>query len=1750
MANGNNYYTKHLEDTPRTPYNIKDSDISQGKRKAGNTCQYWVKGMPAVCKYWEPGDPGNCTYERLNNKGQRIYPSGWNGSRCDFLGRRYECDRYEASGEDNLDQYICVAPNPFISGLTRDTDNGRTAVAMTPEGQDARGIDRYVWGYNPDSDFVGQCDGCGLGKGSDGYSLSCSSPQMGELPVICNYYRPWHMGFGAKEPKTTDINRAKVDKETGRIIGDERDEMQDRLPLSFKIYNIRAKVQKCAYWDADQGSEFVLDSAGLYLESGDLCINPDEAAEPYHTQSPNSPPADMLLTNVWAEAGCIICNGAREGCPGYTGKWIYCLDDKLEKGDKVSGQQILELRFWMLDWASQKEYDSVFKKPPNKDDPSTSSIRTYGRWVSISTDPYDSILIGKELNLCVPSQRYEFTTDHIQVDKLTYETPKGTHSPANGRVSFPSLVRDVEHLNVPPLNIIYPYSTKDPFDAELNPICGDQDSTPCIKRNFSIEGDEVTVVGSTVRNKDIYAFNANIVGYGEIRQLIEEYNSIELESYAQKREFKYQIKEFIDTLRREHSESLYTAESDSNGTFYIGPVKLNYQELNELIICLEVDGDWLFRKRSVWSQWHGGTLLQCDSSEDAFKHEYEQDTTYIDDGYQLFTPSAAAAGRLMPMEGVNIYDLSTEVLDLMNAGSAYIYSGVAGFYYNYNYCIKKTENVGVEVTRWKRVGNAGHLWIEIDDLNLNYVFDWGVTNARAYIENEDGSVEESIEMEKVFPTGSYTQDTVHPNACIIAPKGSEKVGFYSSDGWTVEIDYWYNSLSNDSNTSENTSIAYPDLDSETNRFADSVYNISLNKEEFTVSNIIKDSVSLIAMFSDEEGRLISTMASKLCVSVARTLCRDVEIYYNWFGDCTRYKLRPESGFLRIDQDGPFRLESVGSDSRGSNIPCGDHQLGAFSNTGPMWFPYDSCLRTDYYDVYTGANTCTMPHEDTPRYDYRFRGPDYNVPFASPHSTLWDCAEDWAVGHSELEPLSVRFTGYAKKRGYINAELYRAFGWTLPKFGNVLREYVERFISIDNASYLSMKTETPTPSYAWMPFVMDNDMFFLDFNCIDGNEINFVTQLNFWKANTDVSEKVDRSGPNIARYDFNSVFNIRRTILASYPDPILTLGSTYSFVAYYNFVNENYQWAWQEEWAEIERSSDDGAVAMYFVNLSRPDYIFDLYKEEHKFIADEGTYDLVFTPPTIDKSNGVLDEYPSIRLGAGEQRWFDILYPESEYEDHGLVDWKNESKTGTESIYKVTTVSGEWIHAYESEYPDYYNMIYDSEATDDPSQAEDDDRKIVVDYDAILEQTEEYVYNRGAVANIYKDRLKYMPYDEGVLSATISGGVNNKDFPGAYEFIADSGSLIFDFAPDTQCVSRVVVRGYRGNTTISGIKYHVNQPGISIYEKVGSTWSSVLATRTSLYLNLDEQGSEIGLSTWEEGVDIDVLPTRMITDRANALKISFSNLPRDEDVISIQSIEIYGAEYKSHTEKIKLWERKYNISKGKYGNFNPDGINRVLSYEQNRDNSGIYFNEYIANALGFGSDFSSYNKIRRLSGEEHKDDEESMVVYNYNTVVEAEAEQQVLYETALGQEGSDVVKYTTVTPPNMELFLDEVGAGNRFDGINITVESDKMQWGNKSEVGDYEVYDVWYPGGHRYEWDDELRQARCYIVAPFSDLMKYRFDHVHADFGEEAATGVVAWYGVRPYYMESKFLKNSLLGNDASQKLGDGSDAHVSPYVRR
>jgi len=201
-----------------------------------------------------------------------------------------------------------------LSNVTPDAATARydyrcVAAQSRFTGHDWTADDISCFNQDSNNEDLGNCDGAG---GTD----TC---------WVCSKYAPGGMAFGVFDPSTQGY----------------------RLPFIFDVYNLRAKISKCCYWEGYEGEEYEIDQVNGQIDTVEnKCLKGTAAAEWNDPTQPTDPAA------VPGTLYDVPCNGAKAECAYYTGiPWEYCVDDKMQTGDRILAQQIQELRYYSDDWA-------------------------------------------------------------------------------------------------------------------------------------------------------------------------------------------------------------------------------------------------------------------------------------------------------------------------------------------------------------------------------------------------------------------------------------------------------------------------------------------------------------------------------------------------------------------------------------------------------------------------------------------------------------------------------------------------------------------------------------------------------------------------------------------------------------------------------------------------------------------------------------------------------------------------------------------------------------------------------------------------------------------------------------------------------------------------------------------------------------------------------------------------------------------------------------------------------------------------------------------------------------------------------------------------------------------------------------------------------------------------------------------------------------------------------------------------------
>lgn len=1735
------------------------------------TCQYWQKGLPNLCSKWELDDTDGSCGGRCNagDSENVVLPSGYNNSKCDFIGRQYSCSSYDPI--EQADEWVCIAPCKDRSGVV-------VKDPVTEEWGPVSCAD--VYGYNH-----GMCDGAGTGLGpqlEDGSKLTA---------VVCNHYRPWQMGFGAASPDSRfEYRDGVIDREASIELKDE--DFATQLPYSFSVFNCRAKFQKCLYWDADYGSDFVTEAAGgialdFMSEGGktsrDFCTCQDVSAAPYCTPADSEDGVEsFIMGNVWAKSNSVICNGAKDECPMYTGKWLYNTDEKMANGHRITAEQLMELRFWRKAWISQKEFDDYFNAPPNKSDDNTAELFTFKKWVLSEfnddftiEDPY--VMVGNKVKMkCLPAPPWyrRFDTDvYINNKEIVYPRygdQEGTPEVGNHR--FPSLVRNLDIEYARYIEITYP---KPEYDSAMgkDPCVYSAEQGLCIKKSNAVKGDYISVVGATVRNKRVIVINTSFV---EPLSEFSEYSDVFMMSNKIRSKFQTKVRGYIDNLIKNDVSNIYIGTADSLGYFAVPSVKLKYHEINNIIVLVDF-GDMIdYRIKEVWSQWYGGEVYQT-----KFSNIYHADKV---GGYGLpkdtiFTGDTSAEFSLLPMSGNNPYGCETVSHELLPVYSKKI-DGVYAFELHYGYCIKETKHLEQLMELWGSVGNTNKVWVEIDDINLNYIYKWSISKAAMTEITESGNPK-IIEM-GILMRGGVEDQSISPNACVLAPLNGEMFVFNPLD-WELTIDYSYAWLSLDREVPEDGDdvVVFPGFSEDQKepggvKWVDPKYSVEGSGNHYVVDKVTSQTVALMGHFADETGRLISTMATKAMCSFVDIQCRNVEIKFGFSAKGEEYTLVPESG-ISVDIKADRKTGAVVTHS--SVPPCGDHKFSFVNGLGPVWFPYDSCETMNRYNLYIGSNWCTdmikgPGEEGTDWYrsehggyihrpDFRHQGPDIYKASTSPRGNwLRDCNPGWKFYYSKAG--ETKFSGYVNIVSKVNDLEYAIMGWQMPPFGNRGREIVDRWLTEEQIHHIDMSGDRPIDAHRWVPYIITDDTMYQSFNAFDSNSIygidpfKHTCQLNLLKSNaieeelelthTEIDEETGEEQEVESRFRWEEIFHMDKTANASYPPPIY-LENKVSFVSGWLFKQNDISWAWRVPWKDIQRSVEDKLTMLL---LDYPEYRLGLYKDEHRYVLDEGEHIIKYTAPEIE--DGMLIKYPSVAIDGGTPRYFDIMYDiDTTYApvggSHGdMCEWMDEGDgtvdSSAENIYNITKcgnsigeekVDGKVVHNVEWEHDE--NILFDGSEVSTYVEAAEQERSRLTEFDWTADydfQKHYGIYNRGLIAKIPQYRLKYLPYETEDLGEQLFECDDEQSTPNYgskknFWYNTSPILIIPELSEQGLCITEIKIDMETGTTSDANEQdVHMCKPGVQIT-------ATLLGGEQLVLCDTEAEYGEYDVTDITFVNTIDVTPFNMISKRIVSLSVKLICYP--DTYISMSAIEIKAAEYVDKTETINTYERKYVVSRMENpSDINLDGTSNVLLGKPNRQNSGIYVND-----SAYLGETSIADKIRSIHAHEYIDEDEKVSATMGNLRGIEKTLQRDIYRSAYDVEPNEFSNqsFMYVTRPILWDFVDNGSIRRVYGGLS-EIRTDKLKWENIMLVQQFRDYDFWSPGGHKFQWNmSNVHKSRCFIFGGLKEWYEAELVHYLHGGSELAVDPGYALYQGRLNYQYAQLVFWDTASSDYAFNMSTG-----------
>jgi len=1286
-----------------------------------NICQYWKEDEPSQCKHWTGTV---CGYkEDQVGIATSYYP------RCNNIGTAADCNHYKGEGFEAR----CILPDPYRHICNRKTGEKWLIVEITK--------------YDD-----GKCDGEGT-------------------EVRCSGYTPYHMAFGpVKSSRDESLDSGEQETRFSK-----EEDLGYRLPLNYEIYNARAKLSRCYWWDKDS-AEFEVDPiTGEIKPVTFKCVNSDDATNEF---------SDFK----WSDAlGMDVapCNGAKPECPGYTGVcWQYCIDEFMRQGDKVLAEQILELRYYLRreNWTSET-FKAAFNDP---------TIKAWAGTIHTQFDDY-----GRDINWIIDAiNTYisDFETFSIERD----EAPLIAGTLANDfRGDYPTLVGPLKNLPMSPI-------IRSKFDrvADKN-----------IFETTKLQHKNILIVG------DVFYYNSKAYGINLNDPVINTFLPPEIKNFdnmyeiranyfknpEKYEEFYYMLDCVLDWLVQYQPDSVGYSEVPEGENFFMINMPTFFDE-NEIVVFDKGSGTWEYSKITVIKILCNGVIGQTGFSAEGsggqimFLPDYQE---AIKNGlitfefFPFFTTGGASSVDYIYNDSVKKHLEANPTLPSL--GDAY----ELGYKL---FKVKALDEMDIELENFRMIGNTGHILVIIPDKEnlLHNVFKpWELDEDKEIILSVTGDSGEDHEIPMEIVGREENIDKLEINQLILRPKSILSVKQACDAKLNIGPFYTYEKRSfNETPDQSHEEIREQFLTDDDRPIYVTTAEITQEENKFSLTGLGYMPLVMSVVFKGVTGRRRGQTKTKMITWVRQPYCRDVEIYYTWYREYQKCKLLPE--FDCFGSPG-MRCEA-GHYGSVYVPPCGDHDLSPMSEKGPMWYPYEECDSFARYNI-TGNLTewdismmepfLTGEHGS---WDMRMFGPvDQNAYTCDAHASLWACGCDWSFCNTYAVTGSF-FQGWGRYRGGIKGEDMIncvALEGSPPQFGNVFRDFLRSYRSIDNVDYYYFADRTYQRRRKWVPVP---ESFSIADVTADGSGYGYLLYCsNDYYNDTGsfihpfgllavtasiegvmINENID-GGNEPDRYRYEDIFESHHSVAGlNYPYPKspyfkLVGGVSKPIISWHTYKDcpegdpgRSIQWAWQEIWKPIERYAfgiDDfpcvglqvetsltncieigpyklGLVNVpvpgseclstdfkgrhVFLDVQHPDYKYDAELGEHRLVCDEGPHIITFIPPSFEEVGGTIDVFFWIKLDGGMPRAFDV---------DGNWDPPGAEKINPESVelYKKCTV-----------FPWLTDVTLFAEGYDDPSEAAAEaDGRVLVLYDGIGEEFKMY-YQRGLDVSLLPGSFDQMP----------------------------------------------------------------------------------------------------------------------------------------------------------------------------------------------------------------------------------------------------------------------------------------------------------------------------------------------------------------------------------------------------------------------
>lgn len=1267
-------------------------------------CQYWVQ--EPYCVYWNV-EKALCDFYTLTGVSEEdARPSFF--PFCNFVGSATKCSFYEKK-EDEV-SYRCVRADPY-----RSIGNYETSTKWA----------FYTYNgttYSLDTSLI-------TGYADNGLDCNGSGSSGGEN-IECSAYAPYHIGFGKILPDSEPV------KEDSRF--------KFRLPLTYDVLNVRAKLSTCYWWEGNV-KDYILVSVDL-----------DKA--PYkvikNVYGPTISGIDVPLVRLpedttdtfYFSKGCrrndtseytiqtaknVPCNGAHDKCPYYTGEcWKYVKHDKVITGNFVSAEQILELRYYYhgAHW-DKSLYENLFEETCIASWLGDLTYVVYG----------DSI---KEATYKVAMTEIDFDAKDLTIKYDISKLEEGTEAAHDGNVddsegdarNFPSLVKEVKELLLSPVvlnefelfNGQPVFESNKPYNALVS-LFGTQHTyyydTLCV--NIS-KLEEIPVIIKTLKEyKDVnalYAHTFDIVGETQNWYAETKFESIQKDVTA-----------LVDYLRIYNKEVLTENLLPVQDKAFIFDVEAPYGANTFLILTRYSNKKlnlyyWGYTFIDIELLYVGGFLRQtkyvvdkgdADEGIASTLYDYRRvlNAGTVEITFDAFASASLGVKSRLGTDFFNDYKAD----DILEADKTYV------GYVKYNY----VNTVSLDKTYLYTIGPGGHVLVTLPDLEYEDGGTFYVTHIYGTIKiqedtDDDLYLRKDTNICPVTVVKFGLKDGLKPNQFIIKPKYIDRF-FSVCDNTYLYIKDIRIPIKVSFDVVPKQVIGWELRKDDEGDLPAVKGRITCSGNKITITDIAHTVILTVPLKGVTE-RYINVVKLKVAIWVKQPLVPDVEMYYRWSAEQALYKNDPACLCC-----GKYTRHLINVHTSSYTPDCGDHEVAPTTGKGKMWYPYVQCQSYSRYNyisnqLYGACDDVKGLYKEVDGDGNRINGP-WNMRMEGPTVNFYKtglyccsvCACNCPVEtYNIVKQGDSYFSGFARYRGDVDEDTLRywnATGGGLPKFGNVLRPQLLSFRSTDYVQYLYYDYSLDTPKYlshwAWMP----STMFFSDISYTMPKDIVYnyfmsdYTVLPIDALGTMLFYSLDNETYNEyvseRRLRYEEVFEVYlSTEKIAYPSALISDGFRVP-VPQFKKTTEGYiQWAWREIHEPIKRDFDKSGNILLFTEFYYPDYIFDRYNIEHRTVCEEGEHTVkVVFPKLIEKEGVYENKYPYLQLDNGLPRCFNwegvfvsecpVDGYEGNYQDLTSPPWldmglfDSNYVTTTEEANNVGTVISR-LDSLGEEYLTYYN----------------------------------------------------------------------------------------------------------------------------------------------------------------------------------------------------------------------------------------------------------------------------------------------------------------------------------------------------------------------------------------------------------------------------------------------------------------------------